>query len=65
MFMQCNNSCYFILRYKILEELGDGTCGSVFKAIHMETYEIVRSSLLYQLFKLLLDSLYLFIFACH
>ncbi|XP_043804812.1 serine/threonine-protein kinase MHK isoform X3 [Manihot esculenta] len=28
-------------RYKILEELGDGTCGSVFKAIHMETYEIV------------------------
>ncbi|XVF81243.1 hypothetical protein PTKIN_Ptkin15bG0140000 [Pterospermum kingtungense] len=28
-------------RYKILEELGDGTCGSVFKAINMETFEIV------------------------
>ncbi|KDP45288.1 hypothetical protein JCGZ_15153 [Jatropha curcas] len=28
-------------RYKILEELGDGTCGSVFKAINLETYEIV------------------------
>lgn len=28
-------------RYKLLEELGDGTCGSVFKAICMETAEIV------------------------
>ncbi|XP_057482840.1 serine/threonine-protein kinase MHK-like isoform X1 [Actinidia eriantha] len=28
-------------RYKVLEELGDGTCGSVYKAINMETSEIV------------------------
>ncbi|XP_022771516.1 serine/threonine-protein kinase MHK-like isoform X1 [Durio zibethinus] len=28
-------------RYKILEELGDGTCGSVFKAFNTETFEIV------------------------
>ncbi|GAB2226316.1 hypothetical protein Droror1_Dr00022118 [Drosera rotundifolia] len=28
-------------RYKILKELGDGTCGSVYKAVEMETYEIV------------------------
>ncbi|GMH20398.1 hypothetical protein Nepgr_022239 [Nepenthes gracilis] len=28
-------------RYKILKELGDGTCGSVYKAVNMETYEIV------------------------
>ncbi|XVF21332.1 hypothetical protein REPUB_Repub12eG0081700 [Reevesia pubescens] len=28
-------------RYKILEELGDGTCGSVFKAFNIETFEIV------------------------
>ncbi|XP_038703748.1 serine/threonine-protein kinase MHK-like isoform X2 [Tripterygium wilfordii] len=28
-------------RYRILEELGDGTCGSVFKALSMETNEIV------------------------
>ncbi|XP_015582032.2 serine/threonine-protein kinase MHK isoform X2 [Ricinus communis] len=28
-------------RYKILGELGDGTCGNVFKAINVETYEIV------------------------
>ncbi|XP_065875965.1 serine/threonine-protein kinase MHK isoform X2 [Euphorbia lathyris] len=28
-------------RYKILEELGDGTCGSVFKAINYETCETV------------------------
>ncbi|XP_073291552.1 serine/threonine-protein kinase MHK [Primulina huaijiensis] len=28
-------------RYKILEELGDGTCGSVYKAISIERYEIV------------------------
>ncbi|GFZ01869.1 protein kinase superfamily protein [Actinidia rufa] len=27
-------------RYKVLEELGDGTCGSVYKAINMETSEI-------------------------
>ncbi|GAB4830296.1 hypothetical protein Ancab_019934 [Ancistrocladus abbreviatus] len=28
-------------RYRILKELGDGTCGSVYKAVNMETYEIV------------------------
>ncbi|XP_057965208.1 serine/threonine-protein kinase MHK isoform X1 [Malania oleifera] len=28
-------------RYKILKELGDGTCGRVYKAVNMETYEIV------------------------
>ncbi|KAI4374414.1 hypothetical protein MLD38_012414 [Melastoma candidum] len=28
-------------RYKILGELGDGTCGSVYKALNMETLEIV------------------------
>ncbi|TXG54152.1 hypothetical protein EZV62_019408 [Acer yangbiense] len=28
-------------RYKILEELGDGTCGSVYKAFNVETYETV------------------------
>ncbi|KAF5726569.1 putative mak [Tripterygium wilfordii] len=28
-------------RYGILEELGDGTCGSVFKALSLETNEIV------------------------
>uniref|UniRef100_A0A5B6YNW8 cyclin-dependent kinase n=1 Tax=Davidia involucrata TaxID=16924 RepID=A0A5B6YNW8_DAVIN len=28
-------------RYKILKELGDGTCGSVYKAINTETSEIV------------------------
>ncbi|XP_073039274.1 serine/threonine-protein kinase MHK-like [Primulina eburnea] len=28
-------------RYKILEDLGDGTCGSVYKAISIERYEIV------------------------
>ncbi|KAJ4833408.1 hypothetical protein Tsubulata_027370 [Turnera subulata] len=28
-------------RYKFMEELGDGTCGSVFKAINSETCEIV------------------------
>lgn len=28
-------------RYKILEELGDGTCGCVYKAFNVETYEIV------------------------
>ncbi|XP_034916012.1 serine/threonine-protein kinase MHK isoform X1 [Populus alba] len=28
-------------RYKILEEIGDGTCGCVFKAVNIETYEIV------------------------
>jgi serine/threonine protein kinase len=28
-------------RYKILEELGDGTCGSVYKAVNLETYEVV------------------------
>lgn len=36
---------YFLFRYKILEELGDGTCGSVFKAINIETYEIVSNPL--------------------
>ncbi|KAL3615924.1 hypothetical protein CASFOL_040218 [Castilleja foliolosa] len=28
-------------RYKILDELGDGTCGSVYKAVNIETSEIV------------------------
>lgn len=28
-------------KYKILDELGDGTCGSVYKAFNIETYEIV------------------------
>ncbi|XP_011089053.1 serine/threonine-protein kinase MHK-like isoform X2 [Sesamum indicum] len=28
-------------RYKILDELGDGTCGSVYKAVNVETSEIV------------------------
>lgn len=28
-------------KYKVLEELGDGTCGSVYRAINMETSEIV------------------------
>ncbi|XP_033131298.1 serine/threonine-protein kinase MHK isoform X2 [Brassica rapa] len=28
-------------RYKFLEELGDGTCGSVYKAVNLETYEVV------------------------
>ncbi|KAK2971430.1 hypothetical protein RJ640_025380 [Escallonia rubra] len=28
-------------RYKILKELGDGTCGSVYKAMNIETSEIV------------------------
>ncbi|GAB2298063.1 hypothetical protein Dimus_032138 [Dionaea muscipula] len=28
-------------RYKIFKELGGGTCGSVYKAVNMETYEIV------------------------
>lgn len=28
-------------RYNRLKELGDGTCGTVYKAINMETYEIV------------------------
>lgn len=35
-----SSKCYF--RYKSLEELGDGTCGSVYKAINTETSEIVR-----------------------
>ncbi|XP_009587144.1 serine/threonine-protein kinase MHK isoform X1 [Nicotiana tomentosiformis] len=28
-------------KYRILKELGDGTCGNVYKALNMETYEIV------------------------
>uniref|UniRef100_A0A2P2LV88 Uncharacterized protein MANES_12G049600 n=1 Tax=Rhizophora mucronata TaxID=61149 RepID=A0A2P2LV88_RHIMU len=28
-------------RFKVLQELGDGTCGSVFKAINSDTYDIV------------------------
>lgn len=27
-----------------MEEIGDGTCGCVFKAVNIETYEIVRNS---------------------
>ncbi|KAI8523298.1 hypothetical protein RHMOL_Rhmol13G0062400 [Rhododendron molle] len=30
-----------VWRYRVLEELGDGTCGSVYRAINMETSEIV------------------------
>ncbi|KAK8289274.1 hypothetical protein V6Z11_D07G178700 [Gossypium hirsutum] len=30
-------------RYKISEELGDGTYGSVFKTFNIETFEIVRN----------------------
>ncbi|TYH64071.1 hypothetical protein ES332_D07G240900v1 [Gossypium tomentosum] len=36
-------------RYKIFEELGDGTCGSVFKAFNIETFEIEHN--LYQIMK--------------
>ncbi|PIM99969.1 Cyclin-dependent kinase [Handroanthus impetiginosus] len=28
-------------RYRILDEIGDGTCGSVYKAVNIETSEIV------------------------
>ncbi|KAK9726610.1 hypothetical protein RND81_05G226800 [Saponaria officinalis] len=28
-------------RYKLLKELGDGTCGTVYKAVNKESYEIV------------------------
>lgn len=28
-------------RYKLLKELGDGTCGTVYKAVNRESYEIV------------------------
>ncbi|XP_042517344.1 serine/threonine-protein kinase MHK-like isoform X2 [Macadamia integrifolia] len=28
-------------RYKLMKELGDGTCGSVYKALNLETHEIV------------------------
>ena len=31
-----------VCRYRILKEVGDGTCGTVYKALNMETYEIVR-----------------------
>lgn len=30
-------------RYMILDELGDGTCGSVYKAVNIETSEIVSN----------------------
>lgn len=36
--------CIKFHRYKITKELGDGTCGSVYEAICLETYEIVRTS---------------------
>lgn len=37
-----DGTCGFgLCRYKILEELGDGTCGSVYKAVNLETYEVV------------------------
>lgn len=32
-------------RYRILKELGDGTCGNVYKAINTETSEIVSDRL--------------------
>lgn len=32
-------------RYRILKELGDGTCGNVYKAINTETSEIVSDCL--------------------
>ncbi|KAL1104350.1 hypothetical protein V6Z11_D04G061000 [Gossypium hirsutum] len=35
-------------RYKISEELGDGTCGSVFKAFNIETFEITEKAILKQ-----------------
>ncbi|KAK4366220.1 hypothetical protein RND71_014100 [Anisodus tanguticus] len=31
-------------KYRILNELGDGTCGNVYKAINMETFEIMHCS---------------------
>ncbi|KAK6163723.1 hypothetical protein DH2020_000587 [Rehmannia glutinosa] len=38
----CLNSVETSLkRYKLLNELGDGTCGSVYKAVNIETSEIV------------------------
>ncbi|PPR95591.1 hypothetical protein GOBAR_AA25076 [Gossypium barbadense] len=50
-YMQASGQAYVstvdtsIWRYKISEELGDGTCGSVFKAFNIETFEIVRNLL--------------------
>lgn len=39
------NAVLLFSRYKILEELGDGTCGSVYKAWDKQTGEIVSISL--------------------
>ena len=33
---------YTWCRYKFLKELGDGTCGTVYKAVNKENNEIVR-----------------------
>jgi len=34
-----------ICRYRFIKEIGDGTCGSVFRAVNLETNEIVSTEL--------------------